>query len=79
MKLEDADTLYQLFVELGAVTYLQGLLQYDIRENALGQEDLLFAHKATEQYLWDWQHKIVFGFKELFDKEDFLTPENRQR
>lgn len=71
IKLKDIDALYDILTELGVITYLQGLVQYE--EPAKGdREDVLdFARKSAEGYLLEWQLETVLEFKELLYREDF--------
>lgn len=72
VKLEDADALGQILVQLGVVTYLQGLLLYDKDGKSVLSEDLSFAHGDARNYLWDWQCETVLELKKLIEKEDFM-------
>lgn len=74
IKMEDADALYGLFVQLGAITYLQSLMQLDIIRGTC-DEELCFAQRTAEHYLLDWQSEIVIKLKNLLEREDFTVYE----
>lgn len=65
--LEDVDELHAISLELGILTYLQGLVQYD-GEIGICEPDLAFTQKSVDGYLWDKQLETVLKLRQLLAK-----------
>lgn len=71
IKLRDVDALHALLSEFNALTYLQGLVQYDANCNIFHEDSLKSANECAEAYLWDKQLEAVAKFTEILQREDF--------
>ena len=71
IKLDDVDKLYDLSLELGMLTYLQGLMCYNHTDLA---QDFEFAKNYAREVLFDKQAEVVCELRRLLEKDGFTQP-----
>lgn len=77
--LDDIDELYNISLELGIITYLQGLVQIDKECNHMYEPSIDFASSCCEKYLLDEQLELVLKFRQTIEREDFFKKEHPKR
>ncbi len=71
IKFNDLNDLYEISMEISAISYLLRLVEIDTNENIISKGNISYISENTLSYLINKQYDIIEKLWALLDKEDF--------
>ncbi|MBE6806109.1 MAG: hypothetical protein E7526_06340 [Ruminococcaceae bacterium] len=71
IKFNDLNDLYEISMEISAISYLLRLVEIDTNENIISKGNISYISENTLSYLINKQYDSIEKLWALLDKEDF--------